>query len=103
MQTVIPGYPGKGSDCNGCGICCIAEQCRVSVEQFGLAQVCPALEFKDTRYWCGLMVSPGRYDAEMFPSDFSDEIQGGAYQILIGAGRGCDSEGDFNGNTNPET
>lgn len=89
----LPTKPPIDSPCNGCGICCIAEQCRVSVDLFGTAQVCPALEWEDAKFWCGLMRHPGAYDAEIeHLKQFGEAISVGYYQRLIGGGKGCDSD-----------
>jgi len=88
-----PIYPGLGKPCNGCGVCCLAEQCSVSLELFGTAEVCPALvQDEEHRYHCGLMVAPDKFGAT--PPGFEDWPEAAAryYQNLIGGGVGCDSE-----------
>jgi hypothetical protein len=92
----MPEYPGHSNPCNGCGICCIAEQCPVSVKQFGVAQVCPALQFEDGRFWCGLMKDPLTLGADMdgLLEGFDNEVVALAYRQWIGGDKGCDSEND---------
>ena len=97
--------PIMGATCNGCGFCCLSEQCSASVEIFGDQDTCPCLEKDAGRYWCGLMRSPRKYDA--IPEAFKriegdkeiakelgfsvDDLAAGYWRSLIGQGRGCDS------------
>lgn len=84
----------KGNRCNGCGVCCLAEQCAIGVEIFGNTQVCPALEFDQDRFWCGLMIDPGHYGAPI-PSGLRElhpEAPARYYRNLISPQAGCDSE-----------
>lgn len=103
--TVLPlSKPLYSKPCNGCGVCCIAEQCSVSVELFAEKDRCPALEWEQGRYWCGLMRTPGKYGANLPNFDFLaeetglrggvslEEINAGYYRTLIGQGRGCDAD-----------
>lgn len=46
---IIQNKPKEGDPCNGCGVCCLSEQCPVSVEVFGNQELCPALEKTDDR------------------------------------------------------
>lgn len=91
---MIPLKPKIDNSCNACGVCCIAEQCRISIELFGEAQLCPALEWEDSRFWRGLMRHPASYDAEdeNLKRLGVEEYSARYYQLLIGAGKGCDSE-----------
>lgn len=95
----LPAYPGKTYPCNGCGMCCLIEPCPASLEVFGAnSQVCPALEFEEGRYWCGLMRHPEQHGATL-PE--LEAIAPGAstqyHKALIGADVGCDSDPvDFN-------
>ena len=41
--------------CVGCGYCCRKAQCTPSIRVYGIIPAgCPALYFKDGRYWCQL-------------------------------------------------
>lgn len=54
--------PGYGKPCNGCGKCCQEEACELSLEYLKSAKApCVALEFKDGRYWCGLITNPAKH------------------------------------------
>jgi hypothetical protein len=96
METLtIPDKPLAWQPCNGCGVCCIAVQCPASVKVFGRAQVCPALEWDEGRFWCGLMRHPQQYGAGIPELDkLSTKLNATAvyYQGWLGADIGCDSE-----------
>lgn len=65
----------------------------MSVDLFSSAQICPALEWEDGRFWCGLMRHPAAYDAEIeHLKQFGEAISAGYYRCLIGEGKGCDSD-----------
>lgn len=100
MKT-LPDKPSKGSDCNGCGVCCIAETCAVGLEAFGDShQVCPALYWSENQFRCGLMqnpfsfISPEQKGEYLNPKihQFGEKLSAEYYQYLIGANVGCDSE-----------
>jgi hypothetical protein len=85
--------PAYGAPCNGCGLCCLSEQCRASIEHFGVQSVCPALEQSQGRYWCGLMIRPSHYGAGENLAQFGEDIAAGFWRNYIGGGAGCDSTG----------
>lgn len=60
MVTTIT-KPLYGAPCNGCGACCLAEQCPLSVMVFGPAPLCPALTRAGERWACGLIADPSRF------------------------------------------
>lgn len=77
-----PEKPRFGSPCNGCGYCCAAEQCHISLEIFGaVGAPCPALEFDviNTRFYCGVLREA--------PYAIQPTIA-----FLLGIGRGCDAD-----------
>lgn len=47
--------PETGEPCNGCGVCCLAMPCAISMDAFGTkpGERCPVLEWRDGRFWCG--------------------------------------------------
>jgi ferredoxin len=72
--------PLYGDPCNGCGLCCIASQCPVSLIIFGQRDLCPALISNQLGgYVCGLVstgaLNPAAREAAAF---------------VIGSGTGCD-------------
>lgn len=70
--------PAPGSPCNRCGLCCLWEQCPLSLQAFGKAKRCPALEHTGEGYACGL-ITGGHPDLAM------------AAGQALGIGRGCDT------------
>lgn len=59
-----PQKPAYGASCNGCGLCCTATACSLAmafVDGAVEGQRCPALEWTDNRFWCGLYRHPERY------------------------------------------
>lgn len=90
-RRALERKPKYGAPCNSCGICCMATQCKLSLQVFGdFASGCPALmENADgVSYRCGLVTechSPPHREAAL---------------LLIGAGDGCDAR--FNGEPRDE-
>jgi len=84
LQTA-PEKPGFGSPCNGCGFCCAAEVCKLGLHVYGEEQQapCPAMEFEDGRFWCGVMRSAEKL---LPPSEFN------FLKLSMGVGIGCDSD-----------
>lgn len=90
MSERAPEYPGYGKPCNGCGFCCAAQPCGLAEEFLGAKEgPCPAMEFADGRFRCGLVAHPSDYLG--FP-DFGNELVGGMIAEALGIGKGCDSE-----------
>lgn len=84
--------PDLGAPCNSCGMCCLREQCPVSLAVFGEQAVCPALRQDPPRLTCGMMANAAAY---MNTPPWTDEPLSHAFRLLISAGTGCDA-GDFN-------
>lgn len=90
MSDTAPEKPPVGHPCNGCGFCCASEPCLVSQGVFGIGLdygPCPALEWGEGRFWCGLLRSPEAYGME------------GAEPLLrqllgVDIGAGCDASMD---------
>ena len=88
-QETAPRYPGFGAPCNGCGFCCAAESCGLAVEFIGTTTgPCPAMEFDDGRFLCGLVRNPSKY---LDTPAFGDHMLGAIFAQVLGVGRGCDS------------
>ncbi len=86
---VAPEKPEEGAPCNGCGFCCAAEPCGLAVEFIGATVgPCPAMEFDDGRFWCGLVRNPSSY---LDTPAFGDHMVGAIFAQALGVGRGCDS------------
>lgn len=80
MQERAPEKPRYGSPCNGCGFCCAAEQCKLSVAVFGeVGAPCPGMQFESGRFFCGVLREA--------PADIQPLIA-----FTLGIGAGCDSD-----------
>lgn len=75
-------WPGFGKACNRCGWCCIAEQCRISVDLFGERDRCPALVATGDTFACDLVMDAGYPTASRVIGE------------MLGIGRGCDASDD---------
>jgi hypothetical protein len=88
--TSLRPKPVYGSPCNSCGLCCIAEQCPLSLAVFGERPICPALAepaAEPGALVCGLIVEPERF-LDM-PRGVA-RLHGDAFALMLGAGKGCD-------------
>lgn len=73
--------PSYGAPCNGCGFCCQNEVCTIGTGVFGKINApCPALTFREGRYWCGLVEAARTTEHQAF------------LVWRLGIGVGCDSE-----------
>lgn len=80
--------PRYGEPCNGCGMCCVAVQCPVSLGLFGEQPLCPALEQAGDALACGLMRNTLDYVPDM-PA-WGGKALTEAFALMIGSGLGCD-------------
>lgn len=86
--------PAFGAPCNGCGLCCLIEPCILAIEflEAPAAARCPALEWEEGRFWCGLLRTPHRYIDGLQGKPWADEflretiMASGAFDV------GCDSD-----------
>ena len=88
---IIP-KPAFGEPCNGCGWCCHMTACALAIDWLPDAhegQPCPALEFRDGRSGCGLILRPSHYLGLRFNGDAHLAPM---IAEALGAGRGCDAE-----------
>ena len=82
IHAQAPIKPAVGTDCNGCGVCCLAEPCPlgalVSLRRSG---ACTALRWDTAaaRYRCGLIDARWPWRSALA-------------RRWIAAGRGCDSD-----------
>jgi len=88
-----PKKPAFGSPCNGCGVCCMAVQCPVSLMLFGPHDLCPALTSMGNVYACGLMCDTGRFFNHT-GTDERDATLTQAVKYLLGSGIGCDAQNE---------
>jgi hypothetical protein len=80
--------PLYGDPCNGCGLCCIAQQCDISVALFGEQEICPAIERAGHAIACGLVRSTADYVPDM--TAWGGKTLTEAFALMLGAGAGCD-------------
>lgn len=94
MSFDLLDKPAYGSPCNGCGQCCIAVQCPISLAMFGEQELCPALvhERGSSRFACGLAVDTAAFVPDL-PS-WGGEALTETFALMIGAGIGCDGTTD---------
>lgn len=87
-----PRKPPEGTACNGCGLCCAVVLCEVAVEVLpGACAPCPAMEYSEGRFWCGLVRYPSRYLGTPPPSD---RLLGPMIHAALNIGGGCDASDD---------
>jgi hypothetical protein len=86
IHAAAPPKPPLGGDCNGCGVCCLAEPCPlgrlISLRRTG---ACRGLRWDGgaRRFRCGPAQSRGAF--------------GALARRWIAAGRGCDSDAEVVG------
>lgn len=84
-----PRKPAEGEACNGCGLCCAVALCPLAVEFLDAAAApCPAMEFADGRFWCGLARHPSRY---LGTPPFTDRLLAPMIHAELTIGGGCDA------------
>lgn len=89
----LPQKPARGARCNGCGMCCAVEPCRLAAELLNCTKgPCIALERDETRTYCGLVRRPAHY---MFGQDVP-ESETGRFSVMLasmlGIGTECDAD-----------
>ena len=82
--------PAWSEPCNGCGMCCTVEPCGLGVALLGAKKgPCPAMEWDDRRFRCGLVVRPSAY----LGTDRKKDMAYGTFHArMLGIGKGCDSD-----------
>jgi hypothetical protein len=84
-----PPKPPEGASCNGCGLCCAVALCPLAIEFIAdAAPPCPAMEFADGRFWCGLARRPSRYFG--IPRS-GDRLIRALVHAALSIGEGCDA------------
>lgn len=87
MTLPVLNKPSFGAPCNNCGICCAMELCDVAEEYFpGATAPCPALEYHEGRFLCGLVVRPSHHLGMAFNGD---RVLSPLMAKAIGSGQGC--------------
>ncbi len=86
----IPRKPLEGAPCNGCGLCCATALCALALELLEAREApCPAMEFANGRFWCGLVRKPSRYCGT---PPLSDRLIRSFIERALAIGEGCDAE-----------
>ncbi len=82
--------PSWSEACNGCGMCCTIEPCGLARVLIGAKRgPCPAMEWDDRRFRCGLVTRPSAY----LGTPRSKDLAYGAFHArMLGIGKGCDSD-----------
>lgn len=101
MQTIIihaqaPAKPALGQPCNGCGVCCAAEPCPVSLAMLWPHQTpCRALIWQEStqRYVCGMVSEPARF-LSWLPQRFN-HLASQWFKRWIAANTACDADVDL--------
>lgn len=96
-----PEKPAFGKPCNGCGYCCALQACAVALEYISpdIEGPCPALEFADGKFQCGMVRQPSRYMP--LPNEWADEAIGSLFAQMLGVGKGCDADDPTPAPTSP--
>lgn len=80
--------PAFGQPCNSCGLCCLREQCPLSLAVLGEHPVCPALRQHGDELRCGMMTDAATY---MGLPDWGNDLMSHAVRLILGSGQGCDA------------
>lgn len=73
IHADAPAKPALGQACNGCGVCCAAEPCPLSLTLLWPHQApCRALIWNEAeqRYFCGMVSDPAQF-LRWLPSRFN--------------------------------
>ena len=91
----LPQKPLFGKPCNGCGLCCLSETCELAKELIPKASersICPALEFQDGRYRCGMVQRPHSYIPGLEEKPWADRVIIPMVIASLGINIFCDSD-----------
>ena len=82
LPPVIQEKPMFGAACNGCGLCCAMEVCKIGLIAHGESTPapCPSLVFRGSRFWCEFVLAESA--AGLDPLIFNS----------LAIGRGCDAD-----------
>ncbi|MFQ6405599.1 hypothetical protein ACIDE9_12600 [Methylophilus sp. 'Pure River'] len=93
IHAQAPAKPALGETCNGCGVCCAAEPCPVSLVLLWPHRApCRALIWSDSaqRYLCGMVSEPARF-LSWLPAGMND-IASRIFKRWIAADTACDAD-----------
>lgn len=90
-QNELP-KPAYGQPCNGCGLCCKAIPCPIAEQLLGVSEgSCPALEWDDGRYWCGLIRNAHKHILSLNKKPWVDPVLREMILSSGAFGKACDS------------
>jgi hypothetical protein len=93
IHALAPAKPALGEACNGCGVCCAAEPCPVSLVLIWPHQApCKALVWNEIekRYLCGMVLKPSKF-LTWLPSS-ANNVASNLFKRWISANQACDSD-----------
>jgi len=93
IHAEAPSKPSIGTPCNGCGVCCAAEPCPVSLALlWPHSTPCKALVWveNDKRYLCGMVSEPSHF-IQWLPK-LLDKKMGQLFKRWIAADTLCDAD-----------
>lgn len=96
IHAKAPPKPALGAACNGCGVCCAAEPCPVSLLLlWPHRKSCRALIWDDAgqRYLCGMVAQPARF-LRWLPARWNDAASS-LCRRWIAANTACDADVTF--------
>ena len=96
INVKAPHKPALGQACNGCGVCCAAEPCPVSLALLWPHQApCRALIWSETeyRYLCGMVSHPSQF-LRWLPSRFNLAASR-LFKRWIAADTVCDADAEL--------
>jgi len=96
IHASAPTKPVVGQTCNGCGVCCAAAPCPVSLALLKQTQqACLALQWNadQNRYFCGMVISPAHY-LRWLPASLNP-IASRIFKRWIAADQACDSDAEL--------
>ena len=81
ISPIAPEKPRFGQPCNGCGLCCAAEVCKIGLSVLGedAKAPCELMLFDEGRFWCKLVLVENLAGMEPVIAE------------ALAAGKGCDS------------
>jgi hypothetical protein len=93
IHVLAPAKPALGEACNGCGVCCAAEPCPVSLALLWPHQTpCKALVWSEAekRYFCGMVLKPSKF--LVWLPQLADKPASRLFKRWISADQSCDSD-----------
>jgi hypothetical protein len=96
-RALVEKKPPHGAPCTRCGLCCMASLCPLAAAVFKRPEApgpCPALqkdELDPTKYACGLVQEPMRFNARRTLVHGVKKMREAALTLIGGEPAGCDA------------